>query len=68
MEPGTALSYTIQMNGNGLYAFLIEGAVTINNQHQLGKRDALGIWDINELHVQATEEAQLLLMELPMVF
>jgi hypothetical protein len=51
-----------------LYAFLIEGAVTINNQHQLGKRDALGIWDINELQVQATEEAQLLLMELPMVF
>jgi hypothetical protein len=68
MQPGTALSYTIQMNGNGLYAFLIEGAVTINNQHHLGKRDALGIWDINELHVQATEEAQLLLMELPMVF
>jgi hypothetical protein len=34
----------------------------------LGKRDALGIWDINELQVQATEEAQLLLMELPMVF
>ena len=68
IQPGIALSYTIQIQGNGLYAFLIEGAVTINNQHQLGKRDALGIWDIKELHVQATEEAQLLLMELPMVF
>ena len=50
---------------NGVYAFVLEGAVTINGQ-PLGRRDGLGIWDTTKLSIRAEEKAELLLMEVPM--
>ncbi|MBK8193012.1 MAG: pirin family protein [Lewinellaceae bacterium] len=51
--------------GNGVYAFVIDGDVTINGQ-ALNRRDGLGIWDMEKLDIQADSDAQLLLMEVPM--
>ncbi len=50
---------------NGVYAFVLEGAVSINGQ-SLGRRDGLGLWDTAKLNIQADEKAELLLMEVPM--
>jgi redox-sensitive bicupin YhaK (pirin superfamily) len=50
---------------NGVYAFVLEGSVTINGQ-TLGRRDGLGLWDTAKLSIQADEKAELLLMEVPM--
>ena len=50
---------------NGLYAFVLEGNVTIAGQ-ALHKRDGFGIWDTNKTEIRADTDAQLLLMEVPM--
>lgn len=57
--------YKINKEGNGLYAFVIEGNATIQNQ-KLNKRDGLGIWNINELEIGVDENSHVLLMEVPM--
>jgi redox-sensitive bicupin YhaK (pirin superfamily) len=50
---------------NGVYAFLIDGALKLNGQ-ELKKRDGFGIWNVDSLNLEATENTELLLMEVPM--
>jgi redox-sensitive bicupin YhaK (pirin superfamily) len=63
---GTADTYKIKKEGNGVYAFVLDGEVEIND-HQLNKRDGMGVWDTDSIHVNATENARVLLMEVPML-
>lgn len=65
LEQGFETSYSLKSTGNGVYAFVLEGEVTINDQ-KLEKRDGLGVWDTNELSITANSDARLLLMEVPM--
>ena len=65
LRAGTATSYSIKREGNGVYAFVLNGSVTINEQ-TLFKRDGLGIWDINELEIKADTDAEILLIDVPM--
>ncbi|MEP6846909.1 MAG: pirin family protein, partial [Panacibacter sp.] len=65
MDKDFITSYDIKNNGNGVYAFVLEGEVTINNQ-KLGKRDALGTWDTDKLNITANTNAEILLIEVPM--
>jgi hypothetical protein len=58
-------TYHLMKNGNGVYAFVIEGDATINGQ-PLHRRDGLGIEDTDILHIKANSATQLLLMEVPM--
>jgi len=64
-ESGFSASYSLKKPGNGVYAFVIDGNVTINDQ-SLFKRDAIGIWDVDKLNVTAVTNAQILLIEVPM--
>ncbi len=57
--------YTLKKSGNGVYAFVLSGDVTINGQ-ALNARDGLGIWDTDKLAIKADNNAELLLMEVPM--
>jgi quercetin 2,3-dioxygenase len=57
--------YKINKTGNGVYAFVLEGEIEINNE-KLSKRDGMGIWDAESITVKATEDARVLLMEVPM--
>lgn len=59
------LDYNIKKEGNGVYAFVIKGDVTINGT-KLETRDGLGIWDTKTLDIQVAEGAELLLLEIPM--
>ncbi|HAN79721.1 MAG TPA: hypothetical protein DCQ31_19140 [Bacteroidales bacterium] len=59
--------YTLKANGNGVYAFVLEGDFTIDNQ-ELNKRDGFGIWDIEKFKLKSlSENAEILLMEVPMI-
>lgn len=58
-------NYTVKKKGNGVYAFIISGKATINNQ-KLNARDGYGLWDIDKLDIQADSETEILLMEVPM--
>lgn len=58
--------YKLKKSGNGIYAFVIKGDVKIGNI-QLNERDALGIWNTSDIKIVAnTQDAELLLIEVPM--
>lgn len=65
LEKGFSTTHTFNGTGTGIYAFVIEGDVTINGQ-QLNKRDGFGIWDTDTVDIKADSNAELLLMEVPM--
>jgi hypothetical protein len=65
LEKDKSLNYKIHTKGNGVYLFLIEGKITVNNEY-LSKRDGIGIWDTEEFSITANEDSQVLLIEVPM--
>ena len=65
LEKGFSTEYKLKNNGNGVYAFVLEGNITINRE-QLKKRDGLGITEADVLAITAEDDAKLLLMEIPM--
>lgn len=65
-DKGIHADYTVKAKGNGVYAFILSGNVTINNQ-QLETRDGFGIWDVDKISVKADTDAEFLLMEVPMM-
>ena len=54
-----------EKEGNGVYAFILEGSATIDGQ-TLDRRDGFGIWDTKSFQVRAEQGAKILLMEVPM--
>ncbi|HKX87138.1 MAG TPA: pirin family protein, partial [Flavobacterium sp.] len=60
-----ATEYKFKKEGNGLYAFVLSGDVTINGQ-ALNQRDGFGIWDVTKVTIKADSNAEVLLMEVPM--
>lgn len=63
---GNTQQYGVKRNGNGVYAFVIEGSATINGQ-ALNTRDALGVEDTDTLEIAAgAEGAEVLLLDVPM--
>lgn len=64
---GFATDYAVKKASNGVYAFVINGEVTINDQ-KLNKRDGLGIWEVDKLSIMADTDAELLLMDVPLEF
>lgn len=65
LNKGFELEYELKKKGNGVYVFVIEGNVTINDQ-SLSKRDGLGITETETLKIKAEDNCKLLLMEIPM--
>lgn len=65
LKPGFKADYAVKLKGNGVYAFVISGEVTINGQ-ALTKRDGFGVWDVEKLSISADSDTELLLMEVPM--
>ena len=56
--------YKLKNNKNGVYAFVIEGSVSINGE-KLEKRDGLAISETDALKINADSNAEILLMEVP---
>lgn len=65
LEPGKSLQYDLHQSENGVYAFVIDGAVQIQEEN-LEKRDALGIWESDAVSISSTGESRILLIEVPM--
>ncbi|MDB5191249.1 MAG: pirin family protein [Segetibacter sp.] len=65
IQGGKKITYKVKKEGNGVYVFLLEGTVTINDQ-VLKKRDALGISEVQDFDIEASADAQLLLIDVPM--
>ncbi len=67
LEPGVSVDYPLKNSSNGVYVFLLEGDVEIN-EHKMSKRDGLGIWDTNQFQIKSTSKSKILLMEVPLTF
>ena len=65
VSKGFNTTYQIHKEGNGVYAFILNGNVTINDQ-ALESRDGLGIWETGSITLQADTDAEILLIDVPM--
>lgn len=66
LDGGKAAEYRIKREGNGVYAFVISGEVTIAGE-KLDARDAIGITEAESIDILAGSDAEVLLMDVPMI-
>ena len=65
LHAGKEITYTNGFKNNGVFLVVINGSVEVDGQ-QLNKRDALGISETENFTVKASEDAELLAIEIPM--
>jgi redox-sensitive bicupin YhaK (pirin superfamily) len=65
LESGKSLDYANGFKGNGVYLVVINGSVKVN-ETVLNKRDSIGISDAESFTITATEDSELLAIEVPM--
>ena len=67
-DKGASQSYDIKRSNNGVYAFIFDGSFEIEGQ-KLSKRDALGLWETENIQIESLEAgSRLLLIDVPMNF
>ena len=66
LQAGKTISYNMKWKNSGLYLFVIEGTVRIGKQI-LERRDAVGISDVENVHIVADSNTELLAIEVPML-
>lgn len=64
---GVVKTYTLNKKGDGVYIFVLKGQIEVNGQ-LLENRDGFGIWETDSFDVKAINDAEFLLMEVPMEF
>lgn len=65
LQAGMQLRYTNKFKSNGVFLVVINGTVKVENT-LLQKRDALGISETDSFTITASEDAELLAIEVPM--
>jgi redox-sensitive bicupin YhaK (pirin superfamily) len=65
MDAGRSVDYTPKMQGNGLYIFVLDGAVEVEGT-SLNTRDGFGIPELSEIKINFQTKSEVLLMEVPM--
>jgi redox-sensitive bicupin YhaK (pirin superfamily) len=58
-------TYHLHKEGNGVYAFILNGNFTINDQ-SLEARDGYGVSETGSISIKADTDAEILLIEVPM--
>ena len=66
LDTGKSLDYAFAKIGNGVYVFVLEGAIILEDQ-KLKRRDGLGVWETESFRFKAVETATVLFMEVPMI-
>jgi len=66
-DKDTLQTYTLHEKENGVYIFVLKGQIQVNGQ-VLDSRDGLGIWETDTFDVKAINDAEFLMMEVPMEF
>ncbi len=66
-DKGAGADYKFKKGGNGVYAFILNGRVTIDDT-VLDERDGFGVWNTDQVSIMAnSQDAEVLLMEVPMI-
>jgi redox-sensitive bicupin YhaK (pirin superfamily) len=64
-KAGSSITYNFKKQGNGIYLMLVEGKINIG-EHILNQRDAIGIYQTNQIELNIHETAKILVIEVPM--
>lgn len=64
-DKGQEFRYSVKKPGNGIYLFILNGSLETSGQ-QLMSRDAMGIWNVDQISINALDNTEVLLMEVPM--
>lgn len=65
LPPGGEIVFPLTFKGSGLYLFVIEGSALVEDR-ELGPRDAIGIWETDNVTIRSVSGAELLAIEVPM--
>ncbi len=57
--------YQIRIPGNGVYAIVTEGKISVN-ENTLNRRDAIAVIETESFQVQSVEDSEVLFIEVPM--
>lgn len=63
-DKNNSIDYTLKKKDNGLFLFVIEGSVTIDD-YAVGKRDAIGVFGLKHFKATAVSPSKILLIEVP---
>lgn len=64
-DKGKSFDYTPKLNGNGVYLLVLSGSLEAGGE-TLGARDAIAVSELEKLNVTTLEDAEFLIMDLPM--
>ena len=65
VDAGYEISYDVKIKGNGVYLFLIEGDVIIEEK-EFNRRDGVGIEDTERVLIKSKSDSYILAIEVPM--
>lgn len=65
LRAGFKGDYKVNHEGSGVYIFVLEGSASVEGT-ELNKRDGLGVWEVNDISIEANTDSELLVMEVPM--
>lgn len=65
LTSGNAVTLSVKDQNNGFYIFVVEGEVQIEG-NILNSRDAIGVWETDNLEVEAKKHAHVIVIEVPM--
>ena len=66
LDENYGYDYQLISEKHGVYVMVIEGSIAVDGQ-DLKARDAIGVWGTESFNIQATEDSQLLFIEVPML-
>ena len=66
LDKGVKKTYDLHREDTGVYVFVIEGQANVSGT-VLSRRDGMGIYDTNSVAIEALEDSEILLIEVPMV-
>ena len=66
-DANTTTTYNLKIPENGVYLFLIEGEIEINNE-TIRERDAYGIVEFDSFDIKTNKDSKILIIEVPMKF
>ena len=65
LDAENAIDYELKKASNGVYIFVLDGGVAAANE-SLGKKDALGLQEVDKINLKAKNGARVLVIEVPM--
>jgi redox-sensitive bicupin YhaK (pirin superfamily) len=63
-DTGSIVSYALNPTNKGVYVFVLEGSIEIDGE-EIGKRDAIGLWQTDSFTITAQQETEFVVIEVP---